>query len=99
MRLPRGRGKKRARASAGIAVPMAQRAYARRRAKNQRERGMRVSHQAESSQCGHQLLISRENQEGNKRLGAICGLTGRKLIRCAGLAPRRRRAKRCAGTP
>ena len=76
MRLPRGRGKKRARASEdeGIAVPMAQRAYARKRAKDQRERGMRVPHQAESGQSGHKSLTHQQNQEGEKRLGAICGL-------------------------
>ena len=35
---------------------------------------MRVSHQAESSESGHKPLTKQQNQKGNKRLGAICGL-------------------------
>ena len=59
MRLPRGRGKKRARASEGgdIAVHTAQRGYARKRAKDQQERGPRVSSQAESWESGHNDLM------------------------------------------
>ncbi len=64
MRLLRGRGKKRAGASA----------YARKRAKDQRESGPPVPHQAQIGQSGHQLLIRRQNKEGSKRLGAIGGL-------------------------
>ena len=43
-----GNGFIRVLASEGIAVPMAKRAYARKRAKDQRERGMRVPQEAES---------------------------------------------------
>ncbi len=46
----------------------------RRRAKDQRERGQRVPHQAGSNHSEHKPLTNQKNQEGNKRLGAICGL-------------------------
>ncbi len=35
---------------------------------------MRVPHQAESRHSGHKLFNKQQNKEGNKRLGAICGL-------------------------
>jgi len=44
-----------------------------KRAKDRREGGMRVLHQAQSRQSGRKLQTKRENQAGNKRLGAIGG--------------------------